>query len=92
MSEAQRAAYATRESILMLLSDEENAKVSNAEAATRLQEGEELLDLEHLDRGVQRAGAATSKAAIGHILPRSTVGSETWNKILALLAGEKGIS
>ncbi len=90
MSEAQRAAYATREAILMLLSDEENAKVSNAEGALRLQEGEELLDLEHLDRGVQHAGAATAKDTIGHILPRSAVSSETWSKILAHLAGGKG--
>jgi hypothetical protein len=88
MSDAQRAAYATRETVLLLLSDEENAKVSNAEAALRLEEGEELLDLEHLDRGVQRAEAVTSKATMGHILPRSAVSGETWSKIIAHLAGE----
>lgn len=88
MSDAQRAAYATREAVLLLLSDEENAKVSNAEGALQLGEGEEVLDLEHLDRGVQRAEAVTSKATMGRILPRSAVSGETWSKILAQLGGE----
>jgi hypothetical protein len=86
MSDAHRAAYVTRDTILTLLSDDENAKVSNAEAALRLAEAEEYLDLEHLDRGVQRAQAVTSKARMGHILPRSAVSNETWSKILARLA------
>lgn len=89
MSDAQRAAYATRDTVLMLLSDEENAKVSNAEDALRLADGEEYVDLEHLDRGIQRAEAITSKAAMGHILPRSAVSGETWGKILARLAVEE---
>ena len=87
MSDAKRAAYVTRDTILMLLSDEENSKVSTAEAASRLTQGEEYLDLEHLDQGVQRAKAATAKATMGHILPRSAVSDETWSKILAHLAG-----
>ncbi len=88
MSDAQRATYATRDTVLLLLSDEENAKVSNAEDALGLAEAEEYLDLEHLDRGVQRAGAVTTKAAMGHLLPRSAVSAETWGKILARLAVE----
>lgn len=86
MSDAQRAAYVARDTILTLLSDEENAKVSNAEGAVKLAEAEEYIDLEHLDRGVQRAEAVTAKDTMGHILPRSAVSSETWNKILAQLA------
>jgi hypothetical protein len=71
---------------LSLLSDDENAKVSTAEAASRLAEGVEYLDLEHLDQGVQRANATTAKATMGHVLPRGAVRDETWNKILAQLA------
>jgi hypothetical protein len=74
---------------LLLLSDEENAKVSNAEGALLLGQGEEVLDLEHLDRGVQRSEAVTSKATMGHILQRSAVSGETWSKILAHLVGEE---
>ena len=86
MSDAERAEHIARDTILNLLSDEENAKVSTAEAASRLIEGEEYLDLEHLDQGVQRAKAATTKVTMGHILPRSAVRDETWSKILAQLA------
>ncbi len=85
MTDAKRAEQVARDTILNLLSDEENAKVSTAEAATRLAEGAEYLDLEHLDRGIQRAETATAKATMGHLLPRSAVRDETWNKILAQL-------
>ena len=54
MTDAKRAEVA-RENILKLLSDEEVAKVSTAEAASGLTEGTEYLDLEHLEQGVQRA-------------------------------------
>jgi hypothetical protein len=86
MTDAKRAEQVTRDTILNLLSDEENAKVSTAEAASRLAEGEEYLDLEHLDQGVQRAKPATAKATMGHVLPRSAVRDETWNELLAQLA------
>jgi len=86
MTDAKRAEQVERDTILHLLSDDENAKVSTAEAAFRLAEGAEYLDLEHLDQGVQRANAATAKATMGHVLPRSAVRDETWNKILAQLA------
>jgi len=69
------------------MSNEEIAKVSTAEAASGLTEGEESLDLEHLDQGVQRAKTATTKVTMGHILPRSAVCDETWSKIFAQLAG-----
>lgn len=91
MSDAERAEHVDRDTILKLLSDEENAKVSTAEASSRLTEGQEYLDLEHLDQGVQRAKAATTKSAMGHILPRRAVSDETWSKILAHLAGGRGI-
>ena len=88
MTDAKRAEV-VRDSILKMLSDQESAKVSTAETASRLTEGGEYLDLEHLDQGVQRAEAAT-KATMGHVLPRSAVSNETWSKILAQLARARG--
>jgi hypothetical protein len=85
MTDAKRAEEVARDDILKLLSDDEIAKVSSAEAASGLTEGAEYLDLEHLDEGVQRAKAAT-KVTMGHVLPRSAVGGETWSKVLAQLA------
>jgi hypothetical protein len=85
MTNAKRAEQVTRDTILKLLSDEETARVSTAETASRLSEGAEYVDLEHLDRGVQRAKAAAG-VTIGHVLPRSAVSSQTWSKILAQLA------
>jgi hypothetical protein len=85
MTDAKRAEQVARERILKLLSNEETARVSNAEGASRLREGTEYLDLEHLEQGVQRAKAATA-VTMGHVLPRSAVSAETWSKILAQLA------
>jgi hypothetical protein len=85
MTDATRAEQDARDTILKLLSDEEIAKVSTAEAASDLTEGGEYLDLEHLDQGVQRAKAAT-KVTMGNVLPRSAVRDETWSKIIAQLA------
>ncbi len=69
-----------------MLSSEEIARVSTAEAASRLIEGAEYLDLEHLDQGDLRAGSAI-KVPMGQVLPRAAVRPETWDKILVLLAG-----
>jgi hypothetical protein len=85
MTDAKRAEEVARDTILGLLSEEETARVSTAEGVSELTEGAEYLDLEHLDRGVQRAKAATA-VTMGHILPRNAVRVETWRKILAHLA------
>lgn len=79
-----RTDYVTRDSILKLLSDDEVAKVSTAETADRLMAGDEYLDLEQLEQGVQRAGGKATP--MGRVLPRKAVHENTWNKILALLA------
>ena len=84
MTESKRAEHVARESILKLLSSEEIARVSTAEAASQLSQGEEYLDLEHLDQGVKRA-QGTTKVSMGQVLPRSAVGAETWIRILAQL-------
>ena len=82
-SDHKRAEYITREHVLKLLSDEENARVSMAETAASLADGDEYLDLEGLEQGVRRAhGTATP---MGRVLPRKAVKEATWTKILSEL-------
>jgi hypothetical protein len=76
--------YATRESILNLLSDDEVASVSTAEPAPGLSNADEYLDLERLEQGVQTARG--TEPIMGRILPRKGVHDATWAKILAQLA------
>jgi hypothetical protein len=75
----------TRETILALLTERENAKVSQAEDAGRLIEGDEYVDLEDLGSGVQLV-QATPRTAPGHALPRSAVSDATWTKIVHAVA------
>jgi hypothetical protein len=74
-----------REAILRLLTDAEVAKVSRAEGEPRLVEGDEYVDLEDLDSGVQLVQAAP-RTAPGHALPRSAVSEGTWAKIVKVVA------
>jgi hypothetical protein len=74
-----------RESIIKLLTDAEVAKVSTAEDAPRLVEGDEYVDLEDLDSGVQLV-QATPRTRPGHALPRSAVSDATWAKIVKAVA------
>ncbi len=74
-----------RDVILKLLSDDENAKVSNAEGKP-LAAGEEYVDLEDLEAGVQKASEAMTSGEAANILPRSAIHDATWTKILAQLA------
>ena len=80
----ERTEYVTRDSILKLLSNDEVAKVSMAETAAYLKDGDEFLDLEQLEQGVQRAGAGGTP--MGRVLPRKSVHASTWSKIMAVLA------
>jgi hypothetical protein len=83
MSNDPRPNHVTREKILRLLSDDEIASASTAEATARPLEGEEFLDLEDLDRGVR---SAEGRAPImSHLLLRRSVHRDTWTKILAQL-------
>ena len=85
MSSTTRDELSARNSIMMLLTDEEIARVTTAEAGASLADGAEFLDLEHLDQGIQRsAGPALPEMA--NIIPRSAVGNDTWNKIVAHLS------
>ncbi len=80
----QKAEYTTREAILKLLSDDEVASVSTAETAASLAHGEEYLDLEHIDQGVQSATDDTG--SLGNVLTRKAVQAETWDKVVAQLS------
>jgi VIT1/CCC1 family predicted Fe2+/Mn2+ transporter len=84
MKSDKRSEYVTRDTILNLLSDDEVASVIAAETASHLADGDEYLDLEQLNRGVQQASETT--APMGRILSRRAVHEKTWNTILAHLA------
>lgn len=87
MKKEKRTEYVTRDQILKLLSDDEIAKVSTAEAAPLLSKGDEYIDLEKLGAGVLRAGATTMKVTpMGRVLPKKAVHAKTWNKILTQLS------
>lgn len=85
MTISSRADYQERDTILKLLSDDENAKVSTAEGAVHLKEGDEYVDLEQLDRGIQRASAEMPNLTSSRMIPRNALHDETWAKIVALL-------
>jgi hypothetical protein len=80
MGNEEKNEYLTRESIERLLSDDEIAAVSTAETSARLATGEEYLDLEHLDSGVQRASGGSGSA--GPFLTRNAVHADTWSKVV----------
>ncbi len=84
----KRAETTERDSLLRLLSDDEISKVSTAETALGLTKDDEYLDLEHLERGVQRAPAT---APMGEVLPKKAVQANTWRKILIWLAANRRV-
>jgi hypothetical protein len=84
MKLSDRNDYLTRDNILKLLSDDEVSKVSTAETAAALEDGDAFIDLEQLERGVQHA---QGKALVmGRVLPRKAVHENTWSRILSELA------
>jgi hypothetical protein len=84
-SETKKADFNTRDALLKLLSEDEIARLSTNEAGPRLPDGDEYVDLEQIRKGVQLV-APYSIVRMGHVLPRSGVGAETWRKICARLA------
>ena len=84
MANAKMTSQRNRDAILKLMSDAEVAKVSNAETASSLPHGGEYFDLEDLGRGVQKATG--EPITMGHIVPRTALSGETWNKIVAQLS------
>lgn len=85
MKASDRAGHVARETILKMLSSEQVARVGTAEVADRLPEGEERPDLGLLDQGIQGA-KASSKVAMGHVLPRAAIRPEISDRVLAQLA------
>ena len=77
-----RSQNTARERVLALLSEDEVARVTIAEA-TCLLDGDEYLDLEHLAHGVRRATGTTLPMA--GVLPRKAVHERTWSRLLAQL-------
>ena len=84
MNQNTRSDYLMLDGILNLLSDDEVAKVATAETTTHLTNGEQYLDLERLERGVQCAPG--NAPAMGRLLIKSAVHPTTWEQILARLA------
>jgi hypothetical protein len=84
MNEQLRKSELKRESILKLLTDAEVAKVSRAEDASRLVEGDEYIDLADIGSGIQLV-QATPRTAPGRALPRSAVSDATWTKLVQIL-------
>jgi hypothetical protein len=82
MAPPKGRAYVTRDAVLALLTDEEVARIATLEGAPCLPDGEEYLDLARPERGVLQAQAGEPRD-MGHVLPRSAVGAETWSKIVA---------
>lgn len=76
----QQKQLLAREGILKLLTDAEISSVSRAETTERLGEGDEYLDLKHLERGVRRAGETMTP--MSRVLPRKSVNESTWLKIV----------
>ena len=87
MTQDSPSDYLLRDAVLGLLSADEVARVTSAGEAVRLAEGEEYLDLEHLEQGVQRSIAACPR--VGGLLARADVSSTTWAAVLALLANHR---
>lgn len=74
-----------REAIVNLLGELDVSRVSTAEDASRLPPGEEFVDLDHLDRGIQKVSAGMP-ASPHTTVPKSAVSPATWKKIGDLLS------
>lgn len=78
---ANAPAYVSRDEALSQLTENEAARVSAAEALGHLADGDEYLDLHHLDHGVR---VATGRAGtIGGVLPRKSISEGAWAKLVA---------
>lgn len=83
MTTAAPSESPTRDHIVQLLSHSEFASVGSDETKAQLRNGDEYLDLDQLDQGVQRARAAN--APTGSILLRKAIYEDTWRRVLRQL-------
>lgn len=79
MTCSKRREYPTRSAILRLLSDEERSRTVEA---TRLPEGEDFVDLDHLYRGILRS-EPFSYRTVTQALPRSALDEQKWTEVCA---------
>lgn len=70
-----------------LLSDDEIARVTTAEAPRGLSEGDEYIDLENLDQGVFVADGLN--VPMGNMIARKTVLQRTWANILTHMSSRR---
>jgi hypothetical protein len=90
MSSAEDGDFLNGAKLLELLSEGEMATYEAADSKTHLRRGDEYLDLEHLQLGVQRAdGTATS---MGALLPRKAIHEDTWRRLLRHLKAARVIA
>lgn len=83
-TDEKKRAYLTREALLLLLTDEEVAKVSAREGGPQMGEGEEYIDLGRPDRGICQMRGPID-LSMSDLLPRRSVGAATWAKLCARL-------
>lgn len=72
-----------RDEVLMLLWSDQIASTSRGSIPARLARGEEYIDLQRLERGVQRA--INSEAPMGGVLARKAVQPETWQQLIGMI-------
>jgi|SRR5450432_1710393 len=89
MNNEKRSEYFTREGIMELLSDDEIARVTTAESARSLSEGDEYVDLEQLDQGVRTATKGTVSLPMGRVVSKGAVQERTWNDIVEHLKSRR---
>jgi len=83
MKEAMPGEDVIRDRILQLLVEGEVDGASVVATAVRLANGDEYLDLEQLQQGVQRARGAVNP--LSGVLPRKAIHEDTWRRILRQL-------
>ena len=84
MTTQTKATLTLREKMLELLTDDETSKVSKAETAVKLNEGDEYLDLDAPSKGVFKSGAGPME--LGRALPKKAVQQKTWDALVAMSA------
>jgi hypothetical protein len=89
MNNQKRSEYFTRDSIMGLLSDDEIAKVTAAESAKSLVDGDEYIDLEQLDQGVRTVMGGTAGIAVGRVVAKKAILERTWDHVVAQLASRR---
>lgn len=79
----------TRDNLLGILNDEELARVRKPEPAALLLGGDEFIDLNEIDRGVQRAGEARR---MQDVLSRKAVHENTWRKVVTNMTARQAMT